>query len=61
MTIKLEIGIVKQFYDIALASSEEVVHTDNFVAFLQKFLTEVGTEESGSARNKNFFHHCVLR
>jgi hypothetical protein len=39
--------------DVGLATSEEVVETDDFVALLDESVAKVRTEKSGSAGDKN--------
>ena len=46
---QLEIRVVEQVRDIALTSSEEVVHTDHFVPFIEETFRKMGAEEASSA------------
>jgi len=46
---QLEIRIVEQVRDIALTTSEEVVHTDHFVPLIEESFRKMGAEKAGCA------------
>src|SRR5262249_6417108 len=52
---ELKVGLAEQMLDIALAAGEEVVHTNDLVAGLQKPIAQVGAKKAGSARDENGF------
>ena len=45
----------QQVFDVLLGTGEEVVHTDDFAAFLQQTFAEVGSQKSGSACDEDAF------
>ena len=53
MPHQLEIRISEQVRDIALTSSKEVVHTDDFVPLKEEPFRKMGAEKSGSAGDEN--------
>jgi hypothetical protein len=57
---QLKAGIADQVLDVGFATGEEVVEAYDFVALFDEAITEVGTEESGSAGDKNT-HKKMLR
>jgi hypothetical protein len=50
---ELEAGIADEMLDIRLATSEEIIETDDFMSLLDKTVAEMGTKESGSAGNQD--------
>ena len=53
MANQLEVGIGKQVCDIRFPASEEVIEADDFVTFFEKSFTKMGTEEPGTAGDKD--------
>ncbi len=49
MTDKDEAGIILQMADVFRAAGNQVVKTDNLMAFCQQTVAEVGPEESGAS------------
>ncbi len=54
---ELEVRVIHQVGDVLLAPGEEIVRADDFVVLLEQAFAEVGSEESGSASDKNAFFH----
>ena len=52
----LEVVMVHQVRDVALAAGEVVVHTDDIVAVLQQPLAQVRTEKAGAAGDQDPVH-----
>ena len=50
-----EAGVGEEVFDVLLGAGEEVVHADDFAAFLQEAFAEVGSQESGSACDEDAF------
>jgi hypothetical protein len=50
---EFEAGIANEMLDVGLATGEEVVEADDVVTLLDEAVTEVGTEESGSAGDED--------
>ena len=46
--------------DVVLGPGEEVVETDDVVAFGEQTLAEVTAEEAGAAGDQNAFAQCVV-
>jgi hypothetical protein len=51
MPDKTELRIAAKVLKIRLAAGDEVIHADNLVAFREKPITEMGTDEPGAARD----------
>jgi hypothetical protein len=50
-----EAGVGEEVFDVLFGTGEEVVHADDFAAFLQEAFAEVGSQESGSACDEDAF------
>jgi hypothetical protein len=50
-----EAGVGEEVFDVLFGAGEEVVHADDFAAFLQEAFAEVGSQESGSACDEDAF------
>ena len=49
-----------QMRNIGLAAHKEVVYTEHIVAVLDKTITQVGTQKTGTAGYKNFTNHNLI-
>ena len=57
---EFKLGISFDAFDVSKKTIIEVVDANYGMTFLQQFLCEVGTNESGNAGNKNL-HSQILR
>jgi hypothetical protein len=53
MTHELETLAVHQMEHVGLSACEKIVQANDFVAFVQKSLTQMRADKSGSAGNEN--------
>ena len=58
---KFEIGIIQKMGNILFFTGNQVIHTDNPKMLLEQSLTEVRTDKTCPAGNKNLFHFSFLR
>jgi hypothetical protein len=52
---QLEIRVVEEMGDVVLGAGEEVVETDDVVAFSEQALAEMAAEEAGAAGDEDAF------
>ncbi len=55
MAHQLEIRVVEEMGDVVLGAGEEVVETDDVVAFSEQALAEMAAEEAGAAGDEDAF------
>jgi hypothetical protein len=51
----------EEVLDVYLATGKEVIEADHFMAFLDETIAEMGTEEPGSACDKNTLHGKIQK
>lgn len=56
MVIEFEIRQVKQVFDVANVTCDEVVHGNHVIPFLDKPIAQVRSQEAGRAGNEYSFH-----
>ena len=61
MADEFEAGVTDEMLDIGLAPGEEIIEADDIVTLSDQAITEVGTEESGSAGDENTQREEKLR
>ena len=50
-----EAGVGEEVFDVLLGAGEEVIHADDFAAFLEQAFAEVGSQKPRSARDEDAF------
>jgi hypothetical protein len=55
MVIELEIFVDEKMLDVLQVTRDKVIHSDHIKIFLHKTITEMGTDEPGSAGNEDAF------
>ncbi len=61
VVVVLEVFFLEQVLDVVEAAREQVVHTNDLIAFGEESVAEVRTKESGCAGDEDTFfcHTCV--
>ncbi len=58
---QLEARVRHQMQNVLLGAGEEIIQTDDLVAFVQQALAQMRTEETAATRDQNFFHTRLPR
>jgi hypothetical protein len=60
MADEFKIRVIQEVDNVILGAGVEIIHTDDFVAFFDEFITQMTAEESRSTGNKYASSHCIL-